>query len=203
MILSNIDHIPGRRVESTIGVVFGYSASKKAGASGKVVFRKLFNEAREDLQEHCSELSGDAVLKIDGKITRDEGGKPEILLVGTAVKLADTENDTDVSISVEGENSDWEMPVASTSSEVATMIRDRGKTDREKKKERKDIYDLADEIGISYDRAKLLMDNGFRTMENISDASSKDLSSIEGINPTQARILSRKAREILNEEKGL
>lgn len=203
MILSNLDHIPGRKMERTIGVVFGYSSSGKKNASGKKVFRELFEKARDDLMEHCRELSGDAVVKIDGKITRDEQGRPEMMLVGTAVELEKKSSEGSVTVSMEGEKRDWEMPPASTSSEIADMIRDRGRSDRDKKKQRKDIYDLADEIGISYDRAKLLTDHGFRTMEEISGASNKELSAIVGINPTQARILKRKARDLLNEEKGL
>lgn len=203
MILSNLDHIPNREIKRTIGVVFGYASSKKKNDSGNDVFQELFRAARDDLIEHCREMSGNAVVKIDGKITRDNEGRPEIMLVGTAVKLESLENESDITVSMDGEQTDWEIPVSSNSSEVARMIRERGRNDRERKKERKDIYDLADDIGISYDRAKLLMDNGFKTLEDISEASSKELSSIVGINPTQARILSKKAREILNEEKGL
>ena len=203
MILSNLDHIPEREVKTTLGIVFGYSHSKVEKGSSVKIFEKLFKEAEKDLVKNCNEKGGDGILKIDGKITRDLKGRPEILLVGTAVKLVDINEKTGISLKMDGEEKEWNIPVASTSSEIAKMIRERGRSDREEKKKRKDIYDLADEIGISFDRAKLLMDNGFSNLESIADSSNKDLAAVVGINPTQARILKKKARELLNEERGL
>jgi hypothetical protein len=46
-------------------------------------------------------------------------------------------------------------------------------------------------------------DNGYGDLEDIASESSRVLARMEGINPTQARLLKKKAREILDGERGL
>lgn len=199
MIITNLDHIPEREASRTMGLVIGYASSGSDDKEGDELFTILFERAKTMLHKQAKDLHADAVLKVDGKITRDDDGIPEILLVGTAVKLQD---------GVEGSPNEKEeetptMRPSNPTTEIVRMIRQREKSDRLKEKKRKDIYDLADEIGISFDKAELLMENGFGTLESISDSASKELSGINGINPTQARILIKKARELLDQERGL
>lgn len=197
MIITNLDHIPETETASTLGLVVGYASGGPDDKEGDELFAILFEKAKLMLQKQAKDLHADAVLKVDGKITRDVGGIPEILLVGTAVRLQDG------SELEKEEEETLTMRPSNPTTEIVRMIRQREKTDRMKEKKRKDIYDLADEIGISFDKAELLMENGFGTLESISDSASKELSEINGINPTQARILIKKARELLDQERGL
>ena len=201
MIINNLDHVPGKKVGRILGITFGYARGKKN--DGKDSMERLFNEALDIMVHRGEDLSSDAILKVDGKITRDHEGRPEIMLIGTAVELVDKGEGKEISLSINGDSSNWTLPPATPTSDVVRMINDRSRNDRAREKERKDIYDLADEIGISYDKAKLLMDNDIKDLETISDTSSKDIAEIDGINPTQARILVKKARELLDEERGL
>lgn len=198
MIISNLDHIPEKGISRTLGLVIGYASSGSIDKEGDELFAILFQKASRMLQKNAKDLSADAVLKVDGKITRSDEGIPEMLLVGTAVKL-----DEEKHRSSSEEESEMTMRPSNPTTEIVRMIRQRDLSDRLNKKKRKDIYDLADEIGISFDKAELLMENGFGTLESISDSASKDLSEINGINPTQARILIKKARELLDQERGL
>ncbi len=201
MIINNLDHVPGKKVGKNIGIAFGYARGEKDDSKDSM--ERIFKEARDIMICQGTDLSADAILKVDGKITRDNEGRPEIMLIGTAVELIDKGEDKDVSLSINGDSSNWTLPPATPTSDVVRMINYRSRNDRSEEKERKDIYDLADEIGISYDKAKLLMDNDIKDLEAISDTSSKDIAEIDGINPTQARILVKKARELLDEERGL
>jgi hypothetical protein len=196
MIVSNLDHVPGKRTGPTIGIVFGYAKGSDEN------IKEVFEKARKELVKHGGELSCDAILKVDGKITRDPDGKPEIMLVGTGVKLSE-EGAGKVSVSIEGEEPDWSIGPTNPSTEVVRMMKERNREDKKTNKLKKDIYDLADEIGISYDKAKLLMEKGFDDLESISGSSPREMSDIDGINPTQARILIKKARELLDTERGL
>jgi uncharacterized protein YbjQ (UPF0145 family) len=200
IIVTNLDHVPGRKIIETLGIVFGYAS----GSSEEGELTALFKKAEKDLIESGENSGADAVVGIKGNIGRTPGDDPEIMLIGTGVILDDLGNEEGgMSVTMDGQKSEWTIPPASPSEEVVRLIRERDRTDHERERERKDIYDLADEIGISYDRAKLLMDNGYKELEDISEASYRALARIEGINPTQARILQKKAREILDKERGL
>ncbi len=201
MIVTNLDHVPGRIIKDVMGMVSGYASGPSDG-KGDSEFKRIYTTAEMKLLESGNELGADAVMGVVASINRATSGDLDILLIGTAVSL-DPVIEEGMSIILDGKESEWSIPPASPSDEVAMMIRDRERSDRTKEKQRKDIYDLADDIGISYDRAKLLMDNGYKDLEDISEASSRDLASIEGINPTQARILKKRAREILDTERGL
>ncbi len=201
MIVTNLDHVPGRIIKDILGMVSGYASGPSDGG-GDSAFKRLYGTAEKKLLVACNDLGADAVMGVVASINRATSGDLDILLIGTAVSLDHVE-DEGMSITMDGKESEWSIPPASPSNEVVMMIRDRERSDRTKEKQRKDIYDLADDIGISYDRAKLLMDHGYKDLEDISETSSRDLASIEGINPTQARILKKRAREILDTERGL
>jgi predicted flap endonuclease-1-like 5' DNA nuclease len=200
MIATNLDHIPGRKLDRIIGIVFGYAPGK---TEDEGELRELFEIAESDLLKDGERKGASAVLGVKADICRDREGRPGIFLIGTAVALDNEEEEGGMAVSMNGQESHWTIPPANPSDEVVRLIKQRDRSDRQKEKEKLDIYDLADEIGISYDRAKLLMDNGYKDLRDIADASSRDLADIEGLNPTQARILRSKAREILDRERGL
>lgn len=200
MIVTNLDHVPGRKLDRIIGMVFGHARVQKGDGDE---LGDLFIRAEAKLKKEAEEKGANAVLGAGGGISRDLEGNPEIFLIGTAVVLDAEEEHEGMSVTMNGQESQWTIPPANPSDEVVRLIKQRERSDRMKEKEKLDIYDLADEIGISYDRAKLLMDNGYKDLRDIAEATSRDIADIEGLNPTQARILRRKAREILDRERGL
>jgi uncharacterized protein YbjQ (UPF0145 family)/predicted flap endonuclease-1-like 5' DNA nuclease len=206
MLITNLDQVPGRKVKEILGTVIGHSTGDRtdSGDHGPV-FQDLFRKAEERLKVSASRMGAQAIIGLEGRSGWDPDQRPEMTLIGTAVSLEsdDEEEEEGISLSMDGNESQWSIPPASPSDEVAMLIKQRERSDRKQEKERKDIYDLADEIGISYDRAKLLIDSGYRDLEDIADTTSRDIARIDGINPTQARILRKKAKEIIDKEREL
>ncbi|MGA1819471.1 MAG: helix-hairpin-helix domain-containing protein [Thermoplasmatota archaeon] len=232
MILTNLNIIPGRRIESTLGIAYGYASVKK-GKRGKPVldlngeetpwkdasedFEALFRAAESGLRSSGEKLGGDAVVKVEGKLSRDAAGNPEMLLMGTAVKLSEEGAELEmiegekakegqaagaVSVKFDGENTDWSSPQATTPTmDVLKKIRERGVKDvSDYRDDTRRILLLTKEVGIPQERARLLIDGGYDTVEKIARAGVGDISSIDGINPTQARIIRKKAIEMLEGE---
>ncbi|MBN1390357.1 MAG: heavy metal-binding domain-containing protein [Candidatus Thermoplasmatota archaeon] len=231
MILTNLNIIPGRRIEETLGIAYGYASVKEKeegrpmiDSSGKGIpwkdtsedFEVLFREAEARLTSSCTFLGGDAVIKVEGKLSRDGSGNPEMLLMGTAVKLtgmevftsppaekAEVQEDAGdaISIKFDGETMSWKPPQA-TNPTVDVLRKMRGRTERdtEDRDDAESLIVLAREAGISQERMKLLIDGGLDTLEKIAQKPVADISTIEGINPTQARIINKKARQMLSME---
>jgi len=135
---------------------------------------------------------------LEGKLSRSRKGDPEMLLIGTAVKLepvegikqekkAPVEKGDSISFQMDGQKMTWQPPQATTpTKDVIRRMRER--TPKEVEEYKDDsmlIISMAQEIGISQSRARLLIDGGFDTIDKIIDASASDISIIEGINPTQ------------------
>lgn len=229
--MTNLNIIPGRRIEETLGIAYGYASvkEKKGGRpllerNGDIIpwkdtsedFEALFREAEDKLIASCSSIGGDAVIKVEGKLSRDGSGNPEMLLMGTAVKLdvsdvpvqlserAETgdEEGGHISVKFDGDTTSWEPPQATSPTvEVLKKLRGRGTKDMEEGPDDSDrILALAREVGISQERARLFIDGGFDTLERIAGSSVADISAIEGINPTQARIVKKKVQELLSME---
>ncbi|HHD15077.1 MAG TPA: heavy metal-binding domain-containing protein [Euryarchaeota archaeon] len=205
MIVTNLDHIPDREVIAVLGMVNGFSAGEKKDEDYPAFVNGLFEEAERALLEKAEGLGADAILGVSAAVMAPSGKVREVLLLGTAVVLgvSSEEPGHDISLSLGGNRLPWSQPPATPTSDVVRMIRQKGRAERDRGRKRKDIYDLADEIGISYDRAKILVDSGFENIDDIANASTRDLSVLEGINPTQARILKRRAQEILEMEREL
>ncbi len=230
MILTNLSMVPGKRIAKTLGIAYGFSSVKdKDGrrwlmdtnrkewpwADSPEHFEALFKDAEKRLELSGSKIGGDAIIKVEGKLSRDQNGNPEMLLMGTAVKLLKDKNDNktgtvpekievkeeegdSISFQVDGEEMTWKTPPATTpTKDVLRKMRERGPKEVEVyQDDSKLIILIAQEIGIPHDRAKLLIDGGFDSLEKIINASSSEISTIEGINPTQARIIRKKAKEM-------
>ena len=85
--------------------------------------------------------------------------------------------------------------------DVLKKIRERGVKDvGDYRDDTRRILQMAKEVGIPQDRARLLIEGGFDTPRKISEASVGEISEIDGINPTQARIIRKKAQEMNNGE---
>jgi uncharacterized protein YbjQ (UPF0145 family) len=232
LILTNLNIVPGRRIETTLGIAYGYASVKKVKGGRPVLdvngketpwkdgsedFEALFRAAEVRLRSSCGSLGGDAVVKVEGKLSRDGSGNPEMLLMGTAVKLSEevaeleveeggkvkqANADGSISIKFDGEKTDWSTPQATTPTmDVLKKIRERGEKEvGDYKDDTRKILALAKDVGIPQERARLLIDSGFDNVEKIAKAGVGDISAIEGINPTQARIIRKKAQEMLEEE---
>jgi uncharacterized protein YbjQ (UPF0145 family) len=234
LILTNLDRVPGRRILNTLGMAYGYASVKKEGKGRPTLklegkekkwfdtaenFEDLFREAETQLARSGKDMGSDAVVKLEGKLSRNEQGLPEMLLMGTAVKLEpsgdeekvmeqstnveETEEEGDsISFQIDGEEVNWKPPQATTPRlEALKKMRERGvKEVRSYEEDRGSILSMAQDIGIPLDRAKLLIENGFDTPSKIAEATSKEITAVEGINPTQARIIRQKAREMLAED---
>lgn len=103
MIISNLDFIPGREVEKTLGVVKGNTirarhlgkdimAGFKAMVGGEIgEYTKMIAESREQsldrMAEQAQQLGADAVLNIRFSTSSVMRSAAEILVYGTAVKL--------------------------------------------------------------------------------------------------------------------
>jgi transcription termination factor NusA len=234
LILTNLDRVPGIKVLSTLGIAYGYASIKELDGAKWLIdgegkkrpwtddpehFDALFKEAELRLARSGKKMGSDAVIKVEGKLSRDLNGLPEMLLMGTGVILEGrssgmrnekkisppSEEDQDgsgVSVQVDGEKIEWSSPQASTPTmDVLKKLKDRDRKETDLyEDDSRSILSIAQEIGIPLDRARLLMENGFDTLDGIAKAEIKELSSIEGINPTQARIIRNKARDIASEE---
>lgn len=228
LILTNLSMVPGRRIERSLGIAYGFaSVSDMDGgkwlmdskgkrwpwADSPEHFEALFQEAEKNLEESGERKGGDAVVKVEGKLSRDASGNPEMLLMGTIVKLiqetpgsgdarSQEQSGDSISFQVDGEEMAWKPPQASTPTmDVLKKMKERGvKEVKEYRDDSKQILSIAQEVGMPQERAKLLMDGGFDTIEKIAEASPGDISAIEGINPTQARIIRKKAKERMSEE---
>ncbi|MGA1847695.1 MAG: heavy metal-binding domain-containing protein [Thermoplasmatota archaeon] len=237
-ILTNLDRVPGRRIMDTLGMVYGYASVRKNG-KGKPVLKlegeeigwletaenieALLREAEAQLARSGMEMGSDAVVKLEGKLTRNDQGLPEMLLMGTAVKLdpagdeetvpveggeeedkaeVSREEGDSITFQIDGEEVNWKPPQATTPRiEALKKMRERGvKEIRSYDEDRGSILTLAQDIGIPLERAKLLIENGFDKLSKIAGASTKEITVVEGINPTQARIIRQKARDMLAED---
>jgi uncharacterized protein YbjQ (UPF0145 family) len=215
--------VPGRRIETTLGIAYGYSSindndtgrwlmdsdgKEWPWADSPEHFEALFKEAERRLERSGEKMGGDAIIKVEGRLSRGPSGNPEMLLIGTAVKLigenegikkdkVSKEEGDSISFQVDGQEVAWKPPQATTPTmDVLKKIRERGTREVEDyQDEKKMIISMAQEVGIPQERAKLLINAGFDTIEKIVNAAPSEMSAIEGINPTQARIIRKKAKE--------
>ncbi|MBL4789014.1 MAG: YbjQ family protein [Kordiimonadaceae bacterium] len=104
MIITNIEVIPGRTVETQLGLVQGSTVrGKHIGKDIAAFFKGLIGgeikgysdllvEGREEatsrMEAHASELGADAVVNVRITTSSITGGAVELLAYGTAVKLS-------------------------------------------------------------------------------------------------------------------
>lgn len=216
MIVTNLGNVPGKTIEKTMGLAFGFSSARKGKGKDLVIHRSgqemkwsdkpehfelLFRSAEERLVASARDLGGDAVIKVEGRLSRSDDGIPEMMLIGTAVATVEgDEDEAGVSIKYDGEESTWESPAATP--DIDLLKRSKGRGERIGKRMDDDeglIIGIGDEIGLPRDRMELLFHAGFRKLEDLSDASIKEITSVDGINPTQARLIKRISKEKLEE----
>ncbi|MEA3557661.1 MAG: heavy metal-binding domain-containing protein [Candidatus Thermoplasmatota archaeon] len=216
MILTNLSTVPGKKIDRTMGLAVGFatvSGEKKEEwtmedngekwpwADTSQHFETLFRMAEKRLVSSGKKLGGDAVIKVEGKLSRSDNGRPEILLVGTIVKIAGEEEEGGVSINVDGHTSRWEPPSATPNTDELKMLKGRGREKEGPRKEGKDIIiEFGRDIGLPAERMEMLFHAGFRSLEDLSKASVKEITSVEGVNPTQARLIKKRASWLLSEE---
>ena len=103
MIISNLDHVPGREIETALGLVKGNTirarhigrdimAGLKTIVGGEIgEYTKMIAESREQsldrMVKEAEKLGADAVLNIRFSTSAVMKGAAEILVYGTAVKL--------------------------------------------------------------------------------------------------------------------
>lgn len=234
MILTNLDHVKGREIKGSLGLVFGYAAvsSPKKGKRSMTIggeswpwadtpdhFEALFREAEKNLVGSALEMGADAVIKIEAKLSRDDQGHPEMVLVGTAVSLSsarpaegggpeeakgppEAEEERGIHITIDGESAAWKMDPSTATKDVLRMLKQRegqSQTPEQVTKgpEDAELQGLADVMGISFERAQQLCSVGLSTPELIAAAELKQLLSLPNMNPTQARIMKSRAKELL------
>ncbi|MFO8051393.1 MAG: helix-hairpin-helix domain-containing protein [Thermoplasmatota archaeon] len=215
MIITNLNGVPGRTIERTIGLAFGLASvtgEKKEGvilddegkewpwADTPKHYETLFRLAEERLASSGAKLGGDAVINADGKLSRSDTGWPEVMLIGTAVKLEE-EDEGGVSVNMDGEGMEWEPPSATPEIEKLKKLKGRGRSSDTGDIDNKDrILQMGADIGVGRERMELLFHAGFRTLQDLSTASTREITSVEGINPTQARLIRKMAKEMISEE---
>lgn len=104
MILTNIDHVPGRQIAEHYGLVQGstiraknvgrdFVASLQNIVGGELGgYTELLQESRDEaiqrMRQQAAELGADAVINVRFSTSSVAQGAAEILCYGTAVKLA-------------------------------------------------------------------------------------------------------------------
>lgn len=242
LMITNLDHIPGRDIEKLLGLVIGYSSVKSDKSGNWFVegngmkwpwadtpqhYEALFKESERRITEAAREMGAGGIVKAEGRLSRDAEGKPEVVLMGTAVLLGGpaekipvektaspdrprrvvrgrgreeipkpiVEEENEVAITIGGTSATW-TPMTATPSDV------RSESGRDGKRGEEAVdtptLDLANALGISTSKAFDLISNGFDSLEKVSKAEIKGLTAIEGINPTQARLMIEKARSTIS-----
>jgi len=236
MIVTNLDHVKGADIKESLGLAFGYAAVTSAKKGKRSVsmgdeswpwadtpdhFEALFREAEKNLIGSALEMGADAVIKIEARLSRDPQGNPEMLLVGTAIKLHGDKGEVaeadgaeappakdekeGIHITIDGESASWEMDTSTARKDVLRMMKQRdlrSEVPEPVKKDRKDadLRSLAEVMGISFERAQQLSAAGLFEPEQIAEADPKVLLSLPNMNPTQARIIRSRAKELLAEK---
>ena len=104
MLITTTDAIPGREIAETIGLVTAnavrarhlgrdITAGLKNLVGGKIgAYQQLLTESRaeaiEELERHAAEQGADAIVALRMSTASITGGAAEVLVYGTAVKLA-------------------------------------------------------------------------------------------------------------------
>lgn len=231
MILTNLHRVPGRNIVEVLGIAFGYSSveggSREEWAvrdSGKEWpwsetpkhYEALFKTAEERLADAGRKMGADGIVRVEGRLTRSLDGRPEMMLMGTAVKLergaapasslppeppsSDDDDEDGISVKIDGVVTKWTPPPASPSLEALKKMKDRGKKEDRRPDKGGKVLLLAQELGIPKNKAMLLIDAGFASIEELAGASVREITAVEGINPTQARLVRQRAKELLTEE---
>ncbi len=234
MIVTNLDHVKEAEIKESLGLAFGYAAvtSTKKGKRSVPMggepwpwaetpdhFEALFREAERTLVSSALDMGADAVIKIEARLSRDPQGNPEMLLVGTAVRLlkgndgpaktveaevpSQKEEKEGIHITIDGKSAAWEMDASTARKDLLRMMKQRDLRSEVTEPSKKDpgeaeLHSLADVMGISFERAQQLNNIGLLTPELIAEADLKMLLTLPNMNPTQARIIRSRAKELLS-----
>ncbi|MGA1821134.1 MAG: heavy metal-binding domain-containing protein [Thermoplasmatota archaeon] len=242
LIVTNLDHIPGRKIDKLLGMVIGYS-SVEGGKSGSLFvegdgmkwpwadtpqhYEALFKEAERRMREAAVELEAEGIIRTEGRLSRDSRGRPEVVMMGTAVQFEEMaqypesarsigpdrprrvvrgrgreqipepaeDDEGEMTITIGGTSAKW-TPVTATPSEKRRV--DKKSDEPAKEKVDSHTLDLANSLGISTSKAADLIEHGFDTLEKVSKAEIRNLTELEGINPTQARLMIEKAKSTVS-----
>ena len=184
-------------------------------------FEMLMKEGETRLRRSATERNADSVVGVEGRIQRGPNGDPEVVMMGTAVRtiqprftkvkeeklpeieeeeVAPSEQNEEVAITIGDLSATWKPLTAIPSEDTkGREIKRRGRGQRSGELS---PMELAHSMGISTERASRLISEGYVTIEDIAKAKHDEVTRIEGINPTQARLIIKKARDLVDEKKG-
>ncbi|MCK5774457.1 MAG: heavy metal-binding domain-containing protein [Thermoplasmata archaeon] len=221
MLTVNLDHVPGREITKTLGMVIGHARVQKDGRGRRFVgtngkkwpwtddaqhHEMLIQEGMSRLEEAGESLQANCILGVECKISRDADNLPEVIFSGTAViveareeklEMIYHESTGEVDVSIGGKKGKWVLPPAVGDDDKDEHARGRGQII---KKQDDPARDLAKRMGTSLEVASTLIKNGFDSPEKIAESSPKELSKLVNMNPTQARLFREKAVEVVGQE---
>ena len=105
MLTINLDHVPGREITKTLGMVMGHARVQKDGRGRRFVgsngkkwpwtddsqhHEMLMQEGRSRLEEAGESLEANCILGVECRISRDADNLPEVIFIGTAA-IVDTQ----------------------------------------------------------------------------------------------------------------
>ncbi len=221
MLTVNLDHIPGREITKTLGIVMGHARVQKDGRGRRFVgsngkkwpwtddaqhHEMLIQEGLSRLEEAGTSLQANCILGVECRISRGADNLPEVIFSGTAVIVMNREEKLEmiyhestgeVDVSIGGKKGKWVLPTAVGDGDKSEPARGRGQII---KKPEDPARDLAKRMGTSLEMASTLIENGLDCPEKIAELSPKELSKLVNMNPTQARLFREKAVEVVGQE---
>jgi len=181
-------------------------------------FENLYRLAETRMRERAAALGADAVLNVTAGIDRDLSGRPGMTVVGTAVLLGEEKipgpqrRDVPPTVPIEGAGGDYPSDVNITFAgrrekwkpmeAVQSKGRGRGTLRRAARPRETDVSEMARDLEITIERAKVLSDAGITRVIELAEARTQEIARLPGFNPTQARLLIEKARAILSDPEG-
>ncbi len=221
MLTINLDHVPGREITKTLGMVMGHARVQKDGRGRRFVgsngrkwpwtddaqhHEMLMQEGMSRLEEAGESLEANCILGVECRISRDADNLPEIIFTGTAaivearqekLEMIYHESTGEVDVSIGGKKGKWVLPTAVGDGEKIAPARGRGEII---KRSDDPARDLAKRMETSLETASSLIENGFDSPEKIADSSPRELSKLVNMNPTQARLFWEKAAEVVGQK---
>ena len=187
-----------------LGLAFGYSSVKtdhlgkqyldRAGkgwpwADTPDHYEALFQEAQENLMDSAERMGANCVINADMRLFHDTEN-PEMVIWGTAVVLKDA-------VPADGKPSSPRTGPMEVEWDWGPISIDKRGPGKEEPVPEDPVGNLANRLDVSSEKARLLIGSGLCTVERIAVSEIKDISAIDGINPTQARIIKGKAVELI------
>jgi len=218
MLTVNLDHVPGRKITETLGIVIGHARVQKDGRGRRFVesnskrwpwtddaqhHEMLIQEGMSRLEEAGTNLQANCILGVECRISRDADDLPEVIFSGTAVMVVEREEKLEmiyheatgeVDVSIGGKKGKWVLPTA-VGDEAP-----RGRGQIVKKPKDDPARDLAMKMGTSLELASTLIENGLDSPEKLAGSSPQEIAKLSNMNPTRARLIREKAVEVVGQE---